>query len=290
MALSPAHRLGQIVGDELEAAMRKPLSAIAKEYGLYLDYKGVRHARGRKRKVSWVDSLGNAHDLDYVFEEGGSESVTGKPRAFIETAWRRYTKHSRNKAQEIQGALKPLAITYRDYRPFLGAVLAGDFTEGALAQLQSNGFHFVYCPYDTIVDVFANAGVDISSEEDTSEKKLQSQVDLLEALNNKRLTKIRDGILQAHANEFDSFFDALRCCFDRRIERILVLTLFGKPHEFSSVSDATQFIMKEHPSTSPKFVRYEINIRYTNGDNVSGAFEGRVEALEFLSKFERVVH
>lgn len=54
---------------------------------------------------------GNAHDLDFVLERGGSDDKIGMPAAFIETAWRRYTKHYRNNAQEIQGALEPLAET-----------------------------------------------------------------------------------------------------------------------------------------------------------------------------------
>ena len=86
----------------------------------------------------------NSHDLDFVLERGGTPDKIGMPVAFIETAWRRYTKHSRNKAQEIQGALEPLAETYRHLAPFKGAVLAGVFTEGALTQLRSLGFTVLY--------------------------------------------------------------------------------------------------------------------------------------------------
>ena len=286
MALSPAHRLGQIVGDELEAAVRLPLSEIADKHGLYLDYKHPRPARGRKRKVSWVDSYGNAHDLDYVLEEHGSEIVMGNPRAFIEIAWRRYTKHSRNKAQELQGALAPLAETYQDYKPFLGAILAGTFTDGALDQLQSHGFHLAYCPYRTVVSVFATAGVDISSDEDTSETELQCQVDALEKLGIEERRRIREQLLLVHAGQFDPFFAALRDCFGRRIERILVLSLFGASYEFSRVSDAVEFIAEDHQMGDVSLVRYEISIRYTNGDEVRGAFEGEVEAVDFLRKFE----
>ena len=89
MAESPTHKLGQIIGDEIEAAIRQPLQEVADEYGLYLDYKHARPARGGKKKVSWEDSYGNAHDLDYVLEEGGCEKTLGRPRAFIETALRR---------------------------------------------------------------------------------------------------------------------------------------------------------------------------------------------------------
>ena len=71
MAQSPAHKLGQMIGEALEAAIYVPLLAVAKEFDLYLDYKHMRPARGRKKKVAWTDSRGNTHDLDYVLEEEG---------------------------------------------------------------------------------------------------------------------------------------------------------------------------------------------------------------------------
>jgi hypothetical protein len=86
MAQSPSHRFGQIIGDTLERALRPVLKAAAKDLGLYLDSKGERAARGRRRKVSWVDGKGNAHDLDYVLEDGGTDERIGSPRAFIEIA------------------------------------------------------------------------------------------------------------------------------------------------------------------------------------------------------------
>jgi hypothetical protein len=118
MALSPSHRFGQIIGEVLEAATLPLLVSFAKKHGLYLDKKGDRPCR-RGRKCSWKDLNGNTHDLDYVLEKGGDPNKVGMPVAFIETAWRRYTKHSRNKAQEIQGAVVPLVETYRNAGPFI---------------------------------------------------------------------------------------------------------------------------------------------------------------------------
>ena len=136
MAESPSHRFGQIIGEVLESAIRPPLAAVATAHGLYLDAKRPRKARAGKRKVAWVDGKGNTHDLDYVMETGGTEDTSGAPKAFIEIAWRRYTKHSRNKAQEIQSAIGPLSERYGDSHPFLGVVLAGVFTDGSLDQLR----------------------------------------------------------------------------------------------------------------------------------------------------------
>jgi hypothetical protein len=107
VAVSYAHRWGQIIGDVFQASVHVLLQEVAAEHGLYLDRQGPRKARSGK-KLRWQDRYGNYHDLDYVMERGGTDDVRGLPVAFIETAWRRYTKHSKNKAQEIEGALVPL--------------------------------------------------------------------------------------------------------------------------------------------------------------------------------------
>ena len=104
MAQSPSHRFGQIIGEVLEAAVLPLMRQFANSHELYLDQRGVRPCRST-RKCSWVDLNGNTHDLDFVLERGGTPDKVGTPVAFIETAWRRYTKHSRNKVQEIQGPL-----------------------------------------------------------------------------------------------------------------------------------------------------------------------------------------
>lgn len=169
MAESPTHKFGQIIGDLLEEAIEPHLRKFADDHGLYLDKKGSRPAR-KGKKVTWIDAFGNAHDLDFVLERGGSAGKIGIPVAFIETAWRRYTKHSRNKAQEIQGAIQPLVIANQDAAPFIGVVLAGDFTEGSLNQLTSLGFKVLYFPYEDVVEAFARVGIDANFDEDTTDR------------------------------------------------------------------------------------------------------------------------
>ena len=288
MAESPAHKLGQIIGDQLEAAIYEPLLVIAREFGLYLDYKHARAARDGKRKVAWTDRYGNTHDLDYVLEEDGSEDTLGRPRAFIETAWRRYTKHSRNKAQEIQGAISPLAETYHCHCPFLGAILGGVFTDGALAQFRSHGFNIAYCPYETMVSAFANGGIDVSSEEDTSDVQLERKVRAFNRLSANRRATIADEIRALHANEFDRFFNNLRRCLGRFVQHIFVLTLSGTSHRFDCIDDAIRFVAG-HDQAEPAldFVRYELNVRYSNGDDIRASFDTRENAVRFLRSFER---
>ena len=284
MAISPAHRLGQIIGEQIEAAVHEPLAAIAREYNLYLDYKHPRRARGNKKRVEWTDWKGNTHILDYVIEEGGSETVLGRPRAFIETAWRRYTKHSKNKAQEIQGAITPLAETYQDAHPFLGAVLAGEFTEPSIEQFKSHRFQVIHCSYETVLDAFASEGIDVSSEEDTSDIVLQGKVDAFEQLSSGQRELIAARIREIHSEQFRTFFEGLRSSLRRRVEFVLVLPLHGAQHQFGTIQDAVHYIVNYDSSTpSLEFVKYELNVRYSNGDEIRGTFHEKDKAIEFLN-------
>lgn len=170
MADSPSHRFGQIVGNLLEELLRPVLKKFCDDRGLYLDIQGMRSGVRQGKTVTWLDKYGNTHALDFVIEKGGTDTRRGRPVAFVEAAWRRYSKHSRNKAQEIQGAVLPIADHYNWDKPFLGAVLAGVFTEGSLDQLRSMGFKILHFPYKSIVNAFSSVGINVQFDESTPDK------------------------------------------------------------------------------------------------------------------------
>lgn len=283
MAQAPGHRFGQIIGDMLELAVRPPLVEVAKRHGLYLDWKHERPARSGRKLVKWQDSKGNNHDLDYVLEAGGSETKQGRPKAFIEIAYRRYTKHSRNKAQEIQGAITPLAETYSDDHPFLGVVLAGVFTDGSLAQLRSHSFGVLYFPFDSIVEAFKVVGIDAFFDEDTPDDEIQAKVDAYDSLSAGDREKIGAQLRKRHKKELDEFIRELEMCLTRSIERVFILTLHGKKCEADNLDDAIRFIEGyDEACEVDGFVRYEVNVRYNNGDEIRGTFETKADAVKFL--------
>ncbi len=284
MALSPSHRLGQFIGDQLEAAVKAPLSEITQELGLYLDFPHRRKVRSNRKKVAWKDSNGNTHLLDYVLEEGGSNTIQGNPKAFVEVAWRRYTRHSRNKAQEIQGAVLPLAETYQNYRPFLGAVLAGVFTEASLEQLRSHRFNIVYCPYDTVVQAFQTAGVDISSEENSTDAELERKVESAKVLSEVQLEQVRKSIISLNSHQFEGFFGSLRSSLGRKVKSVSILPLSGTTFSFSKLEDAIRFI-SEHVqlSETTEFIRYELILQYSNGEEIRCSFNNKERVIEFLN-------
>ena len=283
MAPSPAHKLGQIIGDAFELAIRDQLAEVAAEFGLYLDYKRPREARGNKRKVAWRDIFGNSHDLDYVLEQGGKEDERGTPRAFIEIAWRRYTKHARNKVQEIQGAVLPLAETFPLCPPFKGAVLAGNFTASAREQLHAHGFEVAYCRYGVVISAFRAVGVDVASDEQTTEKELRRKIKAYEHLSNVDRHRLVEEIRRACASEVEPFIESLRTSLRRRVEQVTVMPLTGNSNRFETINAAVQFIVRYDESVSVVGLqRYELNVRYSNGDEIRCSFREKTKAIDFL--------
>jgi hypothetical protein len=286
MALAPGHRLGQIIGEMFELAVEPPLASFCAEHGLYLDGKRPRKARPGV-KVVWEDDLGNKHELDHVIERGGSEEESGIPAAFIETAWRRYTKHSKAKAQEMQAAVLPLLAKWSHVKPFAGVMLAGEFTPNSLQQLQSNGFAVLHISTQTIVDVFAAFGMDVSAEESTSDAHLQQQVDRYDALSSRQKLAVGQALRDAARDEIQGFIHSLSTAILRGIESISILPLHGATTSAGSVSAAVQILRSyTPPDKNAALVRFEVVVRYDNGDNVVADFASAADATTFLRSFD----
>src|SRR5947209_9062123 len=296
MAESFAHRWGQMIGNLLQRSIHEELQRVADQHGLYLDYQRPRAARPGK-KVTWQDRHGNWHDLDYVLERAGTDTSRGLPAAFIETAWRRYTKHSRNKAQEIQGAVLALAETYSHLRPFLGIVLAGVFTKGSLDQLRSCGFAVAYLSYAAIVAAFSAVGIDASFDEQTTEVEFRTKVQRYRALTAAQRTTLIHALMKpakdpkgqasADALSMTQFMAALEASLSRGVQGVTVVVLHGLPQQMPSVAQAVQYLQnydecQPSPATAAK---YGVDLRYNNGDVIHGMFQEKGEAIRFLQTF-----
>lgn len=292
MATSPSHRFGQIIGDLLEEIMAPQLQEFCDKRGLYLDKRGERGAAREGKKVSWLDKYGNTHDLDFVIEKGGTDDVRGRPIAFIEAAWRRYTKHSRNKAQEIQGAVLPIAEKHEWDRPFLGVVLAGVFTSGSLTQMKSSGFQVALFPYESIVAAFAAVDIDAEFDEDTPDKVFERTIREIEALSPERWAELKDVLVASNEVLLDGFFSRLQSALDRQIERIILIPLHGQQSEFDAVDDAIEFVdeYREDVVGDGTFRKYEVIVRYSNSDKIEASFQDKEKAISFLRYVADGVH
>lgn len=285
MADSPAHRLGQIVGESLELAVGPVLRAFAEKHDLYLDQHGERPARPGK-KLSWIDANENKHDLDFVLERGGTDEKIGVPAAFVESAWRRYTKHSKNKAQEMQGAIEPLLRRYAYAKPFAGAVVGGEWTAPSLRQMESVGFVVVHLAYDEIVGAFASVGIDVATEEATPLNELQANVDAYEALDAAGRARLGEALRACAPDEFRRFHEFLTAMVVRTVTRVMLLPLYGGATYYESAEDAIAAIESyQPPETLPEWVRWEVRVRFSNDDRIEAEFAEADRAVDFLRSF-----
>ena len=284
--VSAGHKLGQMVGEFFQEFFGDTLRAFAHNRKLYCDQKGPRPAvRGNKLKVTWIDSDGNAHDLDYVLEVGGSETKRGSPIAFIELAWRRYTKHSRNKTGEIEGALLHLRSTYSDTCRFLGTVLAGEFSGGGLQQLRSHGITILHIPFEKIAAAFQTREIDLDYPEDASDSVKWERIarwNSLSAADLKHIKRVLHKLIKSDMQEFISVLDS---ALSREVDSIRILSLFGEEMQCNSVEEGIDLLNRYKLSSGEmlEHYRFEIYIRFKNGDKIEGSFNTKEKALEFLS-------
>lgn len=287
MAKSPAHRFGQIIGDILEDTLYEYCLTIANNHNLYLDHKHARPAREDRKEVRWDDINGNTHKLDLVMEKDGSEESFGAPKAFIEVAWRRYTKHAKAKAQEISAAVKPLVAKYYESSPFFGAVLAGEFTETSLDQMRSEGFEVLYFSTSIIEDAYAAKGVDAHWDESTPEEELQSRVEQMENMSDEDKKAIGHMLMETNKEQWDRFVEKLNISLARSIQNIRVLALYGEMHDFMNINEACDYIAKNaDESENVKIYKYEITVIFTNGDKIEIQFKEKSNAIIYLRQLE----
>lgn len=254
--------------------------------GYYVDRQGPRPTRSYRKKVTWIDYNQNKHDLDFVIEKNGTDEVVGIPVAFIESAWRRYTKHSVNKAGEIANALIPLRQTYQGHNPFMGAIVAGEWTAGGLIHMKSQGINVVHIPVPIIINAFECVGLDFNFNEDTSTDDLQYQVDKWNSLSYDHRLSVVDNLIESTNPYFHDFIDELRTHLSRKIDRIIIIPLYGDVlyaltldeainviHHFDSVLGYDQGL---------ELKKIEIQLRFSNRDKIDASFTSKRDAIEWL--------
>ena len=294
MAESLAHKWGQCIGDALEIFVRNILGEVAQRHGLYLDYKRPRKTRGGQGKVTWQDGYGNKHDLDYVLERGRTEDTLGVPIACIESAWRRYTKHSKNKVQEIEAAVMPIALTFSRHQPFCGAVLAGEFTRNALQQLESKGFGVLHIPYDSILVAFKELGINASSEDGvggTTEDQFREKITKWQSLPQPQATsRLLAKLYALHGREIADFKQRLETALNRQVTSVRLTVLRGHSVECSDIDSAIAYLIEEEKvarlrEDGEQREAFEVQVRFNTGAKIEATFPKRAEAIAFLRGF-----
>ena len=78
----------------------------------------------------------------------------------------------------------------------------------------------------------------------------------------------------------------LRLAIVRKVERVVVLALHGSPQECGTVREAIDSI-RSYTITQVDlpFTRWEISIKFVNGDRIEAAFRSADDAINCLGTF-----
>ena len=289
-AASPGHKLGQMVGDFIQESVDRILAArlqkLATEHNLYLDRQGLRPVvRGKHKKVRWKDNQGNTHDLNFVLEQGGSAEKQGRAVAFLEAAWRRYTKQTRNKVNEIEGALLPLRESHRTCR-FCGVVAVGKWSQPGLEQFRSHGIEVLHISYEDLIGAFQLNGLNLDYAERASPAVKRALVKALERLSAKDMTEIAVALEAAVEDDLKKFLATLEASVTTEITQILIGGVFGRRAKISTIKEAIDWIQRFNASDLSQldFENFEILLRFKDGREIVGAhFPTKNQRFNFLN-------
>ena len=99
--------------------------------------------------------------------------------------------------------------------------------------------------------------------------------------------RVLKALLEGNWTDVENFMASLAATVARQIERILVLALHGRTHEVKTIEEAVRLIKSYDENTRPSgFERYEIQIRFSTGNEIMGKFNDKASAIEFLHMYQ----
>ncbi len=112
----------------------------------------------------------------------------------------------------------------------------------------------------------------------------QRTTNKIEKASRAAMMRIRAHLVRSNQAAIDRFFNALNKRLGRHVTRVVVIPLYGRINEFSSIEDAVRFL--EHHTVyegSGEFRKYEIRIEFSNADKVEAFIEAKDKVKEFLA-------
>lgn len=285
--VSAGHKLGQLVGDWFEQYFVLPLlEKVASNLHLYLDHR-FRKRPARGNKILWTDEDGNRVDYDFVLELDGRDEALGIPVAFLETFWRRGSRHSKDKARDDSGKLLPMRGVHPTAR-FLGIVAGGDFTQPARQLVLRNEIDLFYVPKAKIVAAFGNVGLQMDYPDRSAEEYKQE----LAASFSEGLTKEACGRAAKHLRQLvgesalDAYVDRVRAALGALPQELrFIAQKNSAPQVFETISEASAFLTRPIFNFADAEQSFLYQITYSDGTE----FERGVATMDELRELHREI-
>lgn len=288
---SAGHKLGQLVGDWFEQFFVLPmLQVVAERLKLYLDHR-FKSRKARSEKLIWRDDDGNSVDYDFVMELGGTESQLGAPVAFLESFWRRGSRHSKDKARDDSGKLLPMRLVHPTAR-FLGIIAGGDFTAPARELIRSRNIDLFFVPKEKIIEAFRAVGLEIdypdrSTEEFKNQLATRFELNMKGSDKEKAAKELCSMIGQVAVTRYADRVSAALGALPQEV-RIGAMRS-SKLQVFESVVDATTFLDAPDFDFSEPIESYLYEITYSDGSEFSQSIDTIAGMKDLNSKISHLV-
>jgi hypothetical protein len=280
---SSGHSLGQKVGDWLEQHFVLPLlSEVADQLRLFLDHRFRDRVARAGNKIIWKDEYDNEVDYDFVMELDGTDDHIGIPVGFFECFWRRGKRHSKDKARDDSGKLRPMRDAYPTAR-FLGIIAGGDFTGPASALVQRNEIDLFCIPKAKIIASFQQNGVQIDYPDRLPE---QQKAALMRAFDSAMTDAARKHIATTLCGligqtSISTYVDRVRAALGALPQELRFIAQHrSRPVVFESISEAAAFLKAPIFDFGLPEESYIYEITYSDGTE----FERAVRNLDDLRK------
>jgi len=150
--------------------------------------------------------------------------------------------------------------------------------------MRSQGFSVLYFELDAVVAAFRTHDIDAYFDEDSSDKSVRTKVNAYEALGDDAKNNIAAALREQNTEGLKHFTQELESTLSRQIGSVYILFLHGPTIEAGTVQEAIRLIKQYgEEGTVESFVRYEVIVRYSNGDEVTGKCESKTQAVKFLN-------
>ena len=139
-----------------------------------------------------------------------------------------------------------------------------------------------------MISAFGRESIDIQFDESTADELFRQCTETIERAPIETMERIKEHLITANQQQIDLFFAALHKRLARIATRVLVIPLYGKLNEFTTIEDAVRFLDQHRVyEGSGEFRKYEVHVEFSNGDKVDASLDSKQRVKEFLEFVSR---
>jgi hypothetical protein len=156
-----------------------------------------------------------------------------------------------------------------------------------LNHAQTIGFKILYLNYASVLEAFKSVGIDARFDEKTPEEEHIEKKKKWDALPKNVQKKVWDRLVELNARNLEDFMTQLERAVRRRISAVRIIPLHGTAQDCVTVQEAITIVDGyDETSANGPLVKYEVIIRYDNGDKIEAEFQDRATTIEFLQGYQ----